>query len=95
MRESTRIQLEKWVSGESVHNTEIDECCPDFSCCKSGIKTDKATKIKFYEAVMSGDEDTKMSMLFGFLGELMAITENTHRVYIAGSPDQKQETKGE
>jgi len=26
-------QLAKWVNGESIHNKERDECCPDFSCC--------------------------------------------------------------
>jgi len=27
-------QLTEWVKGNSIHNKEQDECCPDFSCCK-------------------------------------------------------------
>ena len=33
-------QLEQWVLGNSIHNKESDECCPDFSCCNEHTKKD-------------------------------------------------------
>lgn len=32
-------QAKQWISGESVHNTIDDECCPDFSCCEPNLFT--------------------------------------------------------
>ena len=32
--DSSQLQMEKWLAGHPEHNTERDECCPDFSCCQ-------------------------------------------------------------
>jgi len=56
-------QLELWVAGESVHNDATGECCPDFSCCKPDLLWPKADRVKFAEATIYEDEDTRMSMM--------------------------------
>jgi len=30
-------QLKLWAGGNSIHNLELNECCPDFSCCYQGV----------------------------------------------------------
>lgn len=30
-------QVDLWVQGQSVHNPDRDECCPDFSCCRAHL----------------------------------------------------------
>lgn len=75
-------QLKKWVQGNSIHNTERDECCPDFSCCRPELMADEETRLKFAKAHLEGDDDTKMRMLYGFMGELLKITENAHKVHV-------------
>lgn len=75
-------QLAKWVEGESIHNKERDECCPDFSCCQPGLLVPKRLRVAFLE----GDEEERMKMLGGFLGQVMSkATENKgKKVYIGG-----------
>jgi hypothetical protein len=62
-------QLEKWVQGESVHNTERDECCPDFSCCQPELLAPKVTREAFAKAYREGGADSQIvsEMLIGFL----------------------------
>lgn len=50
-----REQLQKWVDGESIHNKEFDQCCPDFSCCISELLVKKDIREKFYNAYILGD----------------------------------------
>lgn len=56
-------QLQLWVNGDSVHNDERDECCPDFSCCNQKVNTLRADKQDFIDA----DDDIRMFMLGDFL----------------------------
>lgn len=72
-------QLEKWLAGNPVHNTELDECCPDFSCCNGKIMPIEIRK-RFVKAYYENDENTKMQMLMMFLGNAFA----DKNVYIAG-----------
>lgn len=59
-------QLEKWVNGEAIHNTERDECCPDFSCC-TGKMVERSVRERFAKAYRENDEPTVNSMLMMFL----------------------------
>ena len=40
-------QLEFWVTGNNVHNTERDECCPDFGCCQPNNHFSPQLRAKF------------------------------------------------
>ena len=78
-------QLDKWVAGESVHDHENDQCCPDFSCCKPELLVSIGEREIFQELFLAGNESEINSMLMGFLGrsiELMFKSEP--RVHIIG-----------
>jgi len=75
-------QLEQWLKGNSVHNTKIDECCPDFSCCNRKMSTSIEVKERFVKAIKEKDDKTKTEMLGMFLGQ--AISTMDKKVYIAG-----------
>lgn len=79
-------QLKQWVLGHSVHNDEIDECCPDFSCCNDTMNTPTETRERFAKAVKDEDEGTKNEMLGLFLGEAISkhVPNKKKKVYIAG-----------
>ena len=64
-------QLELWCNGESVHNDESDECCPDFSFCYKKTNTPIEIRKKFREAHLSGNLELVNEMLMGFLGEML------------------------
>jgi len=87
MIQSCLDQLNKWVEGEPTHNTERDECCPDFSCCHpSAFTKDKVERIKFRDAYLAGDTELQEKMLMMFLaGSLPKMTDA--KVYIAGDVD--------
>lgn len=77
-------QLELWVQGISMHNTEADECCPDFSCC-GGPLASFYERQTFQRLVQTDDTDTEWAMLHIFLGRLLAQEGMQDRVYIAGT----------
>lgn len=77
---TTSEQLQKWVSGEPVHNHARDECCPDFSCCQPDLMADEAVRKRFARAVFEGDESTQNQMLMMFLGAAFS----GKKVHIAG-----------
>ena len=59
-------QLEEWVNGNPIHNKEIDECCPDFSCCNGKIAPIEE-RLRFKKAFDENDEKTKIMMLIMFM----------------------------
>ncbi len=59
-------QKRRWVAGESVHNDERDECCPDFSCCNGELLAPQQEREKFAGA----SEDLRAAMLSVFLGRI-------------------------
>jgi hypothetical protein len=73
-------QIAKWVKGESVHNDERDECCPDFSCCRPDLLADKETRLRFQRAQQEGRDGLVHGMLMMFLSALVA----EKKVYVAG-----------
>ncbi len=68
---SRKEQLNKWVEGESWHNPEFDECCPDFSCCGSKI-VDKEVRIAFKEAYDEKNYKLMETFCFDFLKGMLA-----------------------
>lgn len=76
-------QLAEWVKGNSQCPNDRDECCPDFSCCQPELLADEATRIAFADAT----EETRFSMLGGFLGAAMEKAAEGKNVYIAGVDD--------
>ncbi len=58
-REAYDIQLNKWAAGESVHNTEFDFCCPDFSCCVPHLAWLPHIRLIF----MTGTEEKREELL--------------------------------
>lgn len=68
---SRERQLERWVRGESVHNSRTNECCPDFSCCGDWELWSYEDRIKFSEAYVNEDFDTVDKMMLAGLCEMM------------------------
>jgi hypothetical protein len=66
-------QLTLWIEGQSVHNDETDECCPDFSCCNPQIKTPQLAKERFWKAVQEKDKETIIMMHAEFLECLLFL----------------------
>lgn len=74
-------QLDLWVAGTSVHDTDSDQCCPDFSCCNSKMNTPEHERRAFLE----GNEDTRHQMLMVFLERALA----GEAVHLAGQMDKR------
>ena len=72
-------QLKEWLDGNPIHNTERDECCPDFSCCNGNIAPLNVRE-RFVKAHYECDEEVKMQMLMMFLGNAFS----GKNIYIAG-----------
>lgn len=82
-------QLKLWVKGESVHNDERGECCPDFSCCKPYLLAPEHERKAFLEASQKGDNKTTTSMLFEFLGRAFASS----KVHVVGYRENLKKEK--
>ncbi len=79
-------QLDKWVNGESIHNDERGECCPDFSCCNDKMDTPIDVRKRFRQAHIEGDDELKSQMLGMFLATSINGYTELKNVYIAGDP---------
>ena len=77
-------QLSEWVKGNSIHDTEHDMCCPDFSCCNPLIDTPKEEKELFAQLHIDEQEPEREKMLMMFLGRALATIGKDKDVYIAG-----------
>jgi hypothetical protein len=78
-RVSSDEQLERWVAGESVHNAERNECCPDFSCCRPTLLAPDWER----QAFKAASERARSGMLMTFLGRMLADAD-VGRVHIVG-----------
>lgn len=74
-------QLEQWLKGNSIHNKERDECCPDFSCCDGGDIAPLEVRERFVKAHREHDLETKTQMLLMFLGKAL----KDEKVYVIGN----------
>lgn len=84
-----REQLDKWVAGQSVHNHERDECCPDFSCCQPELLASEEERVMFRDAYINGNQDLIDSMLMMFLTVMLSNIEKDKniKIYLAGETD--------
>ena len=64
---SYQEQLNRWVAGESIHNSSSDECCPDFSCCKPENAAPIEERIAFRDAT----ERERSQFLFKWLSGML------------------------
>lgn len=78
-------QLQAWVEGRSIHDTESDQCVPDFSCCQPDLLVDEKTRKAFAEA----GEVLRMSFLGTFLSKAFNKAGSAN-VYIAGVDEPGQ-----
>ena len=72
-------QLAMWVRGQSVHDTERDECCPDFSCCNPELLAAKEEREHF----LASDDNERERMLMMFLGKGMKVL-TSKNVFVTG-----------
>ena len=77
-------QLALWAKGESIHNTDRNECCPDFSCCQPELLASQEIRDKFKTAHEAGDDKTTWAMLGMFLSAAITLAAPGKKVYIAG-----------
>lgn len=71
-------QLNAWVEGDSLHDHEREQCCPDFSCCQTHYKASDDERRTFRDR-----PELRDAMLIGFLGAALANCGKT--VHVAGS----------
>jgi hypothetical protein len=85
-KEQTRL----WVEGKSIHNKrilngrEIEECCPDFSCCNPELLAPKEVRELFYKARLEDNNKITDRLLGEFLSKLIATIPSKPKVHIAG-----------
>ena len=68
-------QLDAWVEGKPFHNTEDDECCPDFSCCQPHLLQPVEVRKAFRD---------RPELRNGFLMQFLSTAFSNERVHIAG-----------
>jgi hypothetical protein len=94
-KERCTDQLNKWVDGNPIHNNIDNECCPDFSCCKSELLQPRKIRETFKEVSIKADkeefnpnyhpyDDAKMGMLSSFLAPVVSSALSGKNIHIAG-----------
>ncbi len=83
-------QLDLWVSGRSVHDTEADQCCPDFSCCQPTLLAPQHER----EAFARLSQEDRMPILGTFLARAfqfgVELMGSDKKIYIAGSTPEHE-----
>ena len=82
-------QLDKWVAGESVHDHENDQCCPDFSCCRPDLAAHIGDREIFQKYFLEGNDCGTMTMLTGFL--MKSLEKANVKVHIVSENGIKSE----
>jgi hypothetical protein len=70
LRLNNLIQLEEWVRGNPIHDHDLNQCCPDFSCCEGDMASEEERK-RFSDAYLSRDDEIIGAMLAMFLGRML------------------------
>lgn len=91
----TTEQLNLWVEGKSIHNDELNECCPDFSCCNKKVTTPKAVREIFRNAYLKGNRTVVDRMLMEFLSGALADEFPSKKVYIVGLDASRREAESD
>ena len=71
MKERAIEQLDNWVQGRSIHNTEDDMCCPDMSCCLETVRTSNDKRVAFRDAFLNNDLEVRERLLKEFGVEIV------------------------
>lgn len=71
--------LTLWVQGNSIHNLEHNQCCPDFSCCAPKLRWPKERREQFKLA----SDDVREMMLVQSLYSAMDETQFTPQDHAA------------
>lgn len=95
---SSEAQTERWVRGESVHRQfkleivdevghvvrteDMDECVPDFSCCRPNLRVDRETR----EAFAAASERERHKFLGTFLRAMLTAVHLEEKVTIVVGP---------
>ena len=66
-------QLAEWVKGNSIHNPDRDECCPDFSCCDHSLLASEEDR----KAFADGDQVVRDKLLAKFLSNMLRLSNTT------------------
>jgi hypothetical protein len=69
-------QLEMWLDGAAMHNIELDECCPDFSCCRPELLASEDERKNFVRFYKSNNQEGVMEMLAIFFERLVLLETN-------------------
>lgn len=80
-RKSVTRQLDSWLLGQPVHNTEFDECCPDFSCCQPSLMWPEEERKAFAQA----SDEQRMKMLVHGLSSTISSAFSDKLVYVSGN----------
>jgi len=84
-------QIREWAKGNSTHNHEFNECCPDFSCCKSHLQAPEEVRQIYYNAYSKGDDKTTHRLLGEFLTRLVESEVPDKKIYITGLDRLREE----
>jgi hypothetical protein len=77
-------QLAEWLRGNSLHNDELEECCPDFSCCQLILLAPLKEREAFVRAYLNNDQETKYKFLMTFLDRATKLAGGDKKVHITG-----------
>lgn len=75
-------QLKSWLAGNSIHNSERHECCPDFSCCHPELLASLEERTDFVNAHHNKAHSKKAEMLGLFLNRMLTAI-SPIEVYVA------------
>lgn len=73
-------QIEKWAAGESIHNPDRNECCPDFSCCFPELKWTNSTREQYLHHARKNDRGRLRMLLVSSLKTLASSIDREVKV---------------
>lgn len=88
MTMSGEEQLKAWVAGQSVHNPDTDECCPDFSCCVTELQAPQEERSAFFGAWERGDVAIMERFLTTFKQRAEVYADKNRCIEISLAPDE-------
>jgi len=65
------VQLALWVEGRPLHDHDLDECVPDYSCCRREQAVPKEVRELYLKAHLEMDHVTLNRLTHEFLGRML------------------------
>lgn len=72
------FEVTTYKDGIPTTSHELEECTPDFSCCKPEL----LAPVEIRESFINADEDTRMKYLMSFLGKAIELEYPAKKVHI-------------